>query len=85
MLNDLVATVAGMAEQYNNRPIVIEAVPSAISVRADCNCLKQVLLNLIDNAVKFSDPSEPVNTKPASLNVSIGWMKSAPVLPAATV
>jgi hypothetical protein len=63
VLNDLVATVAGMAEQYNNRPIVIEAVPSAISVRADRNCLKQVLLNLIDNAVKFSDPSQPVTLK----------------------
>ena len=62
VLNDLVAEVAGMA-QYSNRSITLEAVSGVIEVKADRNRLKQVLLNLIDNAIKYSDPSQPVTLK----------------------
>lgn len=63
ILNDLLAEVVGMAQQYSDRLITIEAETYPIEVKADYNRLKQVLLNLIDNAVKYSDPSTSILLK----------------------
>ena len=56
VVNDLVAEVVGMAEQFSNRTIAIEGT-LPIQVRADRDSLKQVLINLIDNAMKYSEPN----------------------------
>jgi signal transduction histidine kinase len=62
LLNDLVAEVAGMAEKFSNRLIDVSAT-AAISAIVDRSRMKQVLINLIDNAVKYSEPDQPITLK----------------------
>jgi signal transduction histidine kinase len=54
VLNDLVVEVAAIAMQYSDRIITLETTREQILVKADRHRLKQVILNLIDNAVKYS-------------------------------
>ncbi|MBP5975469.1 two-component sensor histidine kinase [Brasilonema sp. CT11] len=60
VLNDLVEEVVVMAKKYSDRVITIESTIYPIEVKADYSRLKQVLLNLIDNAVKYSEVGTPI-------------------------
>ncbi|MEJ6483291.1 HAMP domain-containing sensor histidine kinase [Nostoc punctiforme UO1] len=60
VLNDLVEEVVMMAKKYSDRIIKIESKVDRIEVKADYSRLKQVLLNLIDNAIKYSEADTPI-------------------------
>lgn len=63
ILNDLVQEVRGMAQQYSHRAIDVELPDDLIAIQADNHRLKQVLLNLVDNAIKYSEPQTPITIR----------------------
>ena len=63
VLNDVVTEVVDMADKCSDRDIQVQASREIIEVKADYARLKQVLLNLIDNAVKYSEPGTPITLK----------------------
>ncbi|MEH1792728.1 sensor histidine kinase [Nostoc sp.] len=60
VLNDLVEEVVMMAEKYSDRIIKIDSEVDRIEVKADYSRLKQVLLNLMDNAIQYSEADTPI-------------------------
>jgi signal transduction histidine kinase len=62
-LQALLAECAAMAEQVSRRPIRLRLPEADVLVGADPARLQQVLLNLIDNAVKYSQAEAPIDVR----------------------
>lgn len=58
---DLLAEIINMAQQYSNRKINLNIEDERLKIRVDRNRFKQICLNLIDNAIKYSPEDTVIN------------------------
>ncbi|WP_242041980.1 HAMP domain-containing sensor histidine kinase [Alkalinema sp. FACHB-956] len=61
ILNTLVAEIADMSQKVSNRPINLLISEEDIVICGDQDRLQQILINLVDNAIKYSAPDQPVD------------------------
>ncbi|MEW6499048.1 MAG: ATP-binding protein, partial [Cyanobacteriota bacterium] len=61
MLNTLVSEVALMSQKVSNRQITVLTTDDDVVAFADQDRLQQVLINLLDNAIKYSNPEQPID------------------------
>jgi two-component system, OmpR family, sensor histidine kinase KdpD len=68
-IEDIVgSSLRRLTEQIKNRPIDIAIPPDIPLLRADCVLLEQVLVNLVDNAVKYSPAGSRIEIAATVLN-----------------
>jgi signal transduction histidine kinase len=70
-LHGLISEAIAFSQQVKSREIIVESEESNILVLADADRLKQVLLRLIDNAVKYSDTAITIRLEKSGDYVAI--------------
>jgi two-component system phosphate regulon sensor histidine kinase PhoR len=60
LIGDAVALCRGVAA---DQPVEIDVAPETPSFEADCNKLEAVIINLVENAVKYSEAGAPVTIR----------------------
>ena len=63
ILNDIVADLVQSVEESHQRTILVESDSSLVPIYADANRLQQILGNLVENALKYSDADKLVRIK----------------------
>ena len=59
-LDSFLSSIVAMVQQGSARDIHLDLQARGLAVRADRDRLKQALLNLLDNAVKYSEAGKPI-------------------------
>jgi heavy metal sensor kinase len=67
VLNELIEEVVKSMANLNHRPIQVVA-PELVSALADRARLRQVLINLLENAIRYSEPEQPVRVSLSQSN-----------------
>ena len=70
-VNRLINEILTITEQYSQHQIIFKPAVSNLEVSADRNRLKQVLLNLIDNAIKYSSEENSITVESYAENSTV--------------
>jgi heavy metal sensor kinase len=64
LLQDLLEETVAMSAQISKRHINLGKLPTLVEMSGDRNRIKQVLINLIDNGLKYSPEHSPITIQP---------------------
>lgn len=62
-LNEFLRDIEGLVSQLGPNPISLELPQQEVTVKADPDRLKQVMLNLLTNGIRYSEPHAPITIR----------------------